>query len=124
MASEPGGQRRRVDPRRTLGADGEAQAAAWYESRGWEVVARNWRCRDGELDLVVARGRVLAFVEVKTRRTSRFGVPAEAVTVTKQQRIRRLAARFLRESGAKASELRFDVVSILAGEIEVIEAAF
>ena len=74
-----------TDHRRALGARGEALAAAWYEARGYVVVARNWRCRDGELDLVLARGR--------RRRGLRgedplapiaFGTPAEAVTRTKQ----------------------------------------
>jgi putative endonuclease len=113
-----------VDPRRALGADGEARAAAWYEGHGYEVVARNWRCREGELDLVVRRGRALVFVEVKTRTTDRYGTPAAAVTPAKQQRLRRLAMRFLQASEARPASLRFDVVAILAGRLEVIEAAF
>jgi putative endonuclease len=113
-----------TDPRRALGAAGEARAAAWYGSRGYRVLARNWRCRDGELDLVVTRGRVVVFVEVKTRRTDRFGVPAEAVTPAKQQRIRVLASRYLAETELRPRAIRFDVVSILAGQLEVIEAAF
>jgi putative endonuclease len=113
-----------TDRRRTLGADGEARAAEWYQARGYHVVARNWRCRDGELDLVVRKGSELVFVEVKTRTTDRFGVPAEAVTPLKQRRLRGLAARFLRETGTGADTLRFDVVAILAGRLEVIEAAF
>jgi len=112
------------DRRRVLGAEGEAQAAGWYEARGYEVRARNWRCRDGELDLVVTKGPAVVFVEVKTRRTASFGLPAEAVTVAKQARLRRLAVRFLQEEGVHGADLRFDVVAILAGRIEVIEAAF
>jgi putative endonuclease len=113
-----------VDPRRSVGAAGEARAAAWYEASGYTVLARNWRCREGELDLVVRRGRELVFVEVKTRRSDRFGIPAEAVTGTKQRRLRKLAGCYLRASGLSAPSLRFDVVSILAGRLEVIEAAF
>ncbi|MEO7428113.1 MAG: YraN family protein [Acidimicrobiales bacterium] len=113
-----------VDRRRALGAAGEARAAAWYEANGYEVVARNWRCRDGELDLVVRRGRQLVFVEVKARTTDRFGIPAEAVTSAKQRRLRGLAARYLADTDTRASGLRFDVVAILGGELEVIEAAF
>jgi putative endonuclease len=112
------------DRRRALGAAGEARAAAWYRTRGYRVVARNWRCRDGELDLVVARGRLLVFVEVKTRRTDRFGSPLEAVTWQKQQRLRRLALRYLEATGTSARALRFDVVAILDGRLEVVEAAF
>lgn len=107
-----------------MGAAGEAKAAAWYEARGYEVVARNWRCRDGELDLVVARGRVLAFVEVKARRTAAFGAPVEAVTLDKQRRIRGLALRYLDAHPRRGRVLRFDVVSILGGELTVLEGAF
>lgn len=113
-----------TDRRRVLGAEGEAQAAAWYEAHGYEVVCRNWRCREGELDLVVRRGRELVFVEVKARTTDRFGVPAEAVTPAKQRRLRGLAAHYLADTGTRAPALRFDVVAILAGRLEVIEAAF
>jgi putative endonuclease len=110
--------------RRALGAAGEEQAASWYEDHGYHVVDRNWRCREGELDLVVRRRRELVFVEVKTRRTDRFGTPAEAVTPVKQRRLRALAGRYLEHTGVRPSSLRFDVVSILAGQLEVIEAAF
>jgi putative endonuclease len=110
--------------RQALGAAGEARAAAWYERRGYEVVARNWRCRDGELDLVVRKGRVLAFVEVKTRRTAAFGAPVEAITRDKQRRLRVLALRFLEVHPVRSRELRFDVVSILGDELTVLEGAF
>ena len=114
------------DPRRALGAAGEAVVARWYERRGYEVVARNWRCREGELDLVVRSGRTYVFCEVKTRRSTAFGAPVEAVTRDKQMRIRRLAARWL-EDGAPgpAKDIRFDVASVLGPrEVEVVEGAF
>lgn len=110
--------------RRALGARGEEAVAAWYVDNGYEVVARNWRCKDGELDLIVRRGRVFVFCEVKTRSSDAFGVPAEAVHRTKQARIRRLAARWLSESPIVAREIRFDVASVLKGSIEVFEGAF
>ncbi|MEX2292860.1 MAG: YraN family protein [Acidimicrobiales bacterium] len=113
-----------ADGRRALGAAGENRAAAWYESNGYTIVERNWRCRDGELDLIVSRGRDLVFVEVKTRTSDRFGLPAEAVTATKQRRIRKLAGRYLAETSSVAGGLRFDVVAILGDQLEVIEAAF
>jgi len=112
------------DPRRAFGAAGEERAAAWYAEHGYEVLHRNWRCREGELDIVVRRRRELVFVEVKTRRTDRFGTPAEAITHAKQRRLRVLAGQYLAATGERAASLRFDVVSILAGELEVIEAAF
>lgn len=112
--------------RQRLGARGEARAATWYGQRGYEVLARNWRCRDGELDLICARGRTLVVCEVKTRSSLAFGHPAEAVTAAKQQRIRRLATRWMAEGGApfRPREVRFDVVAVLPGEVSVIEAAF
>jgi putative endonuclease len=115
--------------RRALGAAGEDAVAAWYAAAGYEVLDRNWRCRDGELDLVVAGPGVVVFCEVKTRRSDAFGVPAEAVTREKQLRIRRLAIRWLGARGARAPSLRFDVAAVLqqpgrAPVIEVLEAAF
>ncbi len=99
--------------------------AAWYESRGYEVVVRNWRCRDGELDLVVREGRTFVFCEVKTRTTDAFGAPVEAVTRTKQMRLRRLAARWLEnEAPLRPTDIRFDVASVLGGTVEVLEGAF
>ncbi len=112
--------------RQRLGASGEAAVAAWYEARGYRVLARNWRCREGELDLVVADDRVVVFCEVKTRSSDAFGAPVEAVTGAKQARIRRLAARWLGEQAAPPGgrSVRFDVASVLAGVVEVIEGAF
>ena len=113
-----------TDARRAFGQAGEDEAAAWYRARGYTIVDRNWRCREGELDLVVARGRTLVFVEVKNRRTDRFGTPAEAITPRKQQRLRTLARRYLEATGARPRSLRFDVIAILGGHLEVIPAAF
>jgi putative endonuclease len=107
-----------------MGAAGEDRAAAWYEARGYRVIARNWRCADGEIDLVVQGPGVIVFCEVKARSTDRFGSPAEAVTWAKQRRIRRLAARYLGEARPGAPEVRFDVACILGGRLEVIEHAF
>ena len=111
--------------RRNLGAAGEAAAANWYVERGYEVLAQNWRCRDGELDLVVAHGRNVVFCEVKTRTSDAFGAPVEAVGRDKQMRIRRLAAKWIDEAADKRpTSIRFDVASVLAGVIEVVEGAF
>ncbi|MCC5950863.1 MAG: YraN family protein [Acidimicrobiia bacterium] len=110
--------------RQALGAAGEALVAKDYESRGYEVVARNWRCREGELDLVLRRNRTIVFCEVKTRSSDAFGSPAEAVTHTKRARIRRLAALWLENSDVVAREIRFDVAAVLGGEIELYEGAF
>jgi putative endonuclease len=114
--------------RQRLGARGEDRAADWYRAAGYEVVARNWRCAEGELDLVVGRPGELVFCEVKTRTSDRFGAPAEAVTVAKQRRLRTLAARFLADhpldAGAAGRNVRFDVVAVSGSTVDVIEAAF
>jgi putative endonuclease len=109
---------------RVLGATGEDAAAAWYEAHGYDIVARNWRCRDGELDLILRAGRTYVFCEVKSRTSTVFGAPAEAITAQKQARLRRLAARWLEESPRSAGEIRFDVVSVLNGAVEVLQGAF
>lgn len=106
-----------------LGAHGEDLAAAYLRDAGMEIVARNWRCRYGELDLIArAPDGLTVFVEVKTRSGLGFGQPAEAVTFLKQQRIRRLAVVWLNEQHGPWLRVRFDVVSVLlrpVGEPEI-----
>jgi putative endonuclease len=121
------------DGRRQLGTFGEDAAASWYEARGFEIVDRNWRVREGEIDLIARRGDTIVFCEVKTRSSSRFGLPVESVTATKQRRLRTLAAKWLaehpqRRGEPRRGEVRFDVASVTpAGaspNVAVIEAAF
>ena len=88
------------------------------------MVARNWRCPSGEIDLVARRGRVVVIVEVKARSSDRFGMPVETVVAAKQGRLRRLAAAWLKDAGVRGARVRFDVVSVLAGSVEVLEDAF
>ena len=110
--------------RRALGASGEDAVAAWYQAQGYEVVARNWRCRAGELDLIVRRGRTFVFCEVKTRSSDAFGAPVEAVSRDKQVRVRHLAARWLEYAPMRPTDIRFDVAAVLAGESAGPEGAF
>ena len=115
--------------RRALGRYGEELAARWYERHGYEVVARNWSCRVGELDIVARRGDEYVFCEVKTRSTATFGLPAESVSCAKRARLRRLAAIWLSKeltgpSPGQRRRARFDVACVLAGRLEVIEEAF
>jgi putative endonuclease len=104
-----------VDGRARLGRWGEDLAAAHVVATGAQVLARNWRCRQGELDLVALEADgTLVFVEVKTRSGTAFGEPAEAVGPVKARRIRALACSWLAEHRPPgAHELRFDVVSVV-----------
>lgn len=112
--------------RQALGAAGEALVASWYEARGYRVADRNWRCRDGELDLVLVRRRegLVVFCEVKTRSSDRFGSGLEAVTPVKQARLRRLASLYLADATVRPRRLRFDVASVDADVVHVVEDAF
>lgn len=108
-----------------MGAAGEERVAEWYEARGYQVVARNWRSRQGELDLIARKDRTIVICEVKARSSTAFGEPFEAVTRTKQMRIRRLAAEWLRSArpGGRC-DLRFDVASVRGADVDVMEGAF
>ena len=103
---------------------GEDVAAGWYRDRGYSLVARNWRCPFGEIDLIVRRRRLLVVVEVKARRSETYGPAAAAVGPAKQQRLRRLAAEWLATSGIRGVDVRFDVVAVTGTDIDVIEGAF
>ncbi len=96
-----------------LGARGEDVAADYLTAAGFEIVARNWRCRHGELDIVARTGTTVVFVEVKTRRGHGFGTPAEAVTVAKIRKLRLLAGLWLREHGGGFTSVRVDVLAVL-----------
>jgi putative endonuclease len=96
-----------------LGRRGETVAADWLQARGYTILARNWRCASGELDLIVRRGRVTAFVEVKTRSSIEYGHPFEAITVEKAARLRRLAAEWCRAHGPVRGETRIDAIGVL-----------
>ena len=105
-----------MDSRPILGQNGEDVAAAFYEARGFDVLDRNYRVGEGEIDVIARREGLVVFCEVKTRRSDSWGQPAEAVDWRKQQRLRRLAARYMRERKPGPAEIRFDVVSIVVRE--------
>ena len=100
------------DHRRTLGAQGEALAAAHLARQGYRIVGRNVRADGVELDLVAARGELRVFVEVKTRRSRGLGLPEEAIDERKRARLVRGAAAWLREHGVRAGSVRFDVIAV------------
>jgi len=108
-----------------FGRFGEQCAAQWYVHNGYEVLAENWRCSDGELDLIVTDGSAAVFVEVKARSSRRFGSGAEAVDHRKQRKLRRLAARWLNQADGQFQDLRFDVVDVDSnGTVAVYEECF
>jgi len=96
-----------------IGRFGEELAAGWLQDAGLRILDRNWRCAEGEIDIVAADGDTLVFCEVKTRSGTGFGDPAEAVTAAKSARLRRLALRWLAAHGLGWRELRFDVVTVV-----------
>lgn len=101
-----------------LGRAGEERAASHLAAGGYTILDRNWRCAQGEIDIVAARDGVLVVVEVKTRRTERFGHPLEAVDERKAARLWRLAMAWIvaHPRAARGRTLRLDVVSILGDE--------
>ncbi|MQA09522.1 MAG: YraN family protein [Pseudonocardiaceae bacterium] len=96
-----------------LGKDGEDLAARHLTNAGMTVLSRNWRCREGELDLVLTDGQRLVVCEVKTRSGDGFGTPAESVTAAKSQRIRRLANLWLSAHHVGWCVVRFDVIAVV-----------
>jgi putative endonuclease len=112
---------KRPTPRARLGASGERLAAGTLEAHGYQIVARNWRCVYGEIDLIAEDGDELVFVEVKTRRGARLGTPEEAITPAKRRRLIAAAQTYLAEQGAEQRPYRIDVVAVAlsaAGRVE------
>ncbi len=102
--------------RRKLGQRGEEIAAGYLRQQGYTILARNWRCPAGEVDIVAREGETLAFVEVRTRRAgSRLGTPEESVTPRKQARMVEVAQTYLQEAGLGDVAWRLDVVAIEVG---------
>lgn len=123
FARDPAAERKRL-----LGQRGEALAARHLTGLGMEVIDRNWRCDAGEIDLVLRDGRVLVVCEVKTRTSTAYGTPLEAIDQRKLDRLRRLAARWLRVHDCHPDDVRIDMVGVLAPpglpvEIEHVEGA-
>ena len=112
-----------------VGRYGERVALQHLEDAGFEILARNWRCPEGEIDIVARDRNVLVICEVKTRSGLGYGLPAEAITRTKADRLRRLAGCWLDQHPAGGVDVRFDVVSVVraqrgAAVVEHLRAAF
>ncbi|MCH4157781.1 MAG: YraN family protein [Acidaminococcaceae bacterium] len=102
--------------RAQLGRRGEDIAAAFLERQGYTLLERNYRWRKGEIDVIAAKEATIAFVEVKTRRNLDYGLPSEAVTYSKQQKIRATALHYLQEQDRYYQILSFDVIEVLVQE--------
>ncbi len=96
-----------------LGQSGEQAASEYLESCGMRILDRNWRSADGEIDIVAVDRRVLVVCEVKSRTSTRYGSPLEAVSRAKRARLRRLAVQWLNAHGIRFDEVRIDVVGLL-----------
>lgn len=115
--------------RQALGLEGETRACLAVEARGYRVMARRYRTRHGEIDIVARHDGAIVFVEVKTRRGSVFGDPAAAVTWQKQRRLVAMAVDYLARHQLEGAMVRFDVVCVEFGRnhppvITVIRDAF
>jgi putative endonuclease len=110
------------DPRQRLGAAGESEAERALARAGFRILARRYRCRAGEIDLVALEGGVVVFVEVKTRLGRSRGRPADAITAAKRDHMARAARCFLAGLGPSPPRCRFDVVEVLPGEDGCLDA--
>ncbi len=113
----------------SLGKTGEDLACRELRRRGYEILTRRYRTRLGELDIVARDGPTIVFIEVKTRTSTRFGSPSEAVTALKQRRIWLMATDYLQRQGWDRRPCRFDVIEVMIEEgsrarVEVIQSAF
>jgi putative endonuclease len=103
------------DYKQRLGRRGEEIAASYLQQQGYTILARNWRCPAGEVDIVAREGETLAFVEVRARRGDRFGTPEESITRAKQTRLVELAQTYLQEAELGDVAWRIDVIAIRMG---------
>ncbi|NQX10030.1 YraN family protein [Microbacteriaceae bacterium VKM Ac-2855] len=106
-----------------LGRRGEAFAARHLEAQGYEILDRNWRVREGELDIVARDGDALVVVEVKTRSSSRYGYPVEAIDREKARRLRLLATQWRRTHSVRTSRMRIDAIGIIAAKGEPVRVS-
>lgn len=101
-----------------LGKHGEDFAAAILAEQGYTITERNYRCKIGEIDIIAEKEDELCFVEVKTRRSERFGRPAEAVNGEKQKQLRRVASWYMQSCGYPQPYISFQVIEVLFHQIE------
>ncbi|MEW6411383.1 MAG: YraN family protein [Candidatus Zixiibacteriota bacterium] len=108
----------------SIGRRYENLAARFFLDNGYEILQRNWRSGRKEIDLIVKKDHLIAFVEVKAARSVRFGHPAEKVNQKKRENLTQVARQYLSEHGIEGMDLRFDVVTFVDGQIEHFPGAF
>lgn len=108
--------------RKGYGDEGEEAAVRFLEGQGYRVLARNYSCRHGELDVVAERGDTLCFVEVRMRSTAVWGDPSHTVSFAKQRRVVKAALHYLLTQRLRDRMIRFDVISVVGrGERATVE---
>lgn len=110
-----------LNKQQLLGQKGEELATHYLQDKGYKILAQNYRCIFGELDIVAMQRSVLVFIEVKTRSSNNFGSAASAVNYRKQQQISRAAQHYLTENSYNDCDARFDVVAITRGTKDQFE---
>ncbi|SFQ05410.1 putative endonuclease [Lachnospiraceae bacterium XBB1006] len=110
--------------KRIVGKEKEALAAKLLSLHGYEVIARNYRCRSGEVDVIAKEDGYLVFIEVKYRSSLRFGEPQLAVNGHKQGKIKEVARWYCHAEGIDDYPIRYDVVAILGKKYQIIKNAF
>jgi putative endonuclease len=105
-----------VNAKDSLGRHGEQVAVEYLERAGLRILDRNWRCAEGEIDIVAAERQVLVICEVKTRSSTRYGSPLEAISRSKRARLRRLAIQWLVAHGILFDEVRIDAIGLIRDE--------
>lgn len=112
-----------------LGRKGEDLAVQYLQGRGFDVIDRNWRCDQGEIDVIARQDDAVVFVEVKTRSSTAYGHPFEAITLSKMARMRRLAAAWCAQAQPRPANIRIDAIAIIAprnaqAQIEHLQGVF
>lgn len=115
--------------RKSLGFLGEEIAEDFLTERGYKILERNYRCREGEIDIVAEKGKEVVFVEVRTRRGKEYGIPEETITERKKEKLKAAALHYLATHPQLPSSWRIDVIAIELGKkgeilrVELIESA-
>ena len=111
--------------KKTYGDDGERLAVSYLEHEGYQILTRNFRCRQGEIDIIAREGNYLCFIEVKRRKGTAAGYPLEAISPNKIRHICKTALYYLQSSQLpESTAVRFDVISIIGEEVSLLRDAF